>query len=157
MWLVATTSTIFIEIIIIGVIIMSLLEKNVYISINGDTESFCDLLSSFGLFSVETKSCTGFEIVTLIMQLFNLIIVAVSVPAIWDAINREHIIVTIDGWKFNDHFSDIINAINSDSVLLEKAKEAYKNHTIEAEGNAESILKFRKELQKLIDKECNEK
>lgn len=136
---------------------MNLLEKDVYISTNGNTEAFRDLLSSSEQFLVRTKSCTGFEIATLVMQVIDLIIVVVSMPAIWDAIRTKQIIVTIDGYKFNDPLMRIIDAIKSDSELLEKAKEAYKNHTIEVEGDTKSILEFREKLQKLIDQDCNEK
>ncbi len=130
---------------------MNILDKEVYISLDHSDEYCRDLLLPFHQLSVETKSCTGFEITTYTMQFIELIVAVVSMPIILEAIKRNLIIVTIGGCKFNDFVSCIIEKVNSDPLLLEQARQAYNDNTLLVEGTAKECIKFRKNLQALLD------
>lgn len=130
---------------------MEFLKKRASISISQNDESYEEILSSFQQLPKEIKSVTGFEIATFVLQCVDLIIAFVSIPALVEAMNNGHISVTIDGYKFNDSVSRIIEGIQSDPDLLEMAKQAYIEKTLSVEGNTKSSLQFRKKLQALIE------
>ena len=130
---------------------MEFLEKRANISVSQNDESYDEILSSFQQLPIETKSITGFEIATFVLQCVDLIIAFVSIPALVEALNNGHISVTIDGYKFNDSVSHIIEGIQSDPDLLKMAKQAYTENTLSVEGNTKASLQFRKKLQALIE------
>lgn len=134
-----------------GVITMILLEKKACISVGQNNKSSDEILSIFQQMPVETKSITGFEIATFVMQVIDLIATVVSIPVLAEAINKGHICVTIDGYKINDSVSHIIKGIQSDPDLLKMAEQAYTDNTLSVEGNTKSNIQFRKKLQTLID------
>ena len=76
---------------------MEFLEKRANISVSQNDKSYDEILSSFQQLPIETKSITGFEIATFVLQCVDLIIAFVSIPALVEALNNGHISVTIDG------------------------------------------------------------
>ncbi len=116
-----------------------------------ESKELADNITQYCTLRKKTYSCTGIEIVSVIIDGAMLVVALLTIPAVAEAINKKSITVKFDGFVVKDPASKILNELKKDPEMLSRVEKAIIDNRIEISGSTKQANEFNYAVKALIE------